>query len=70
MRRFFGRTAYTIAYNPVNYKKRKGLDARPATSPFVFNGITIGLIAWTIAYTRRQRQRGAEAATAANAKSI
>jgi hypothetical protein len=41
-----------------------------AMSPFVFNGITIGLIAWTIAYTRRQRQRGAEAATAANAKSI
>ena len=30
-------------------------------SPFVFNGITIGLIAWTLAYGRRQRQRGAEA---------
>jgi hypothetical protein len=40
-----------------------------AMSPFVFNGITIGLIAWTIAYTRRQRQRGAKAAAAANAKS-
>jgi hypothetical protein len=32
-----------------------------AISPLVFNGITIGLIAWTIAYGRRQRQRGAEA---------
>jgi hypothetical protein len=32
-----------------------------AISPFVFNGITIGLIAWSIAYGRRQRQRGAEA---------
>jgi hypothetical protein len=29
-----------------------------AISPFVFNGITIGLIAWTLAYARRQRQRG------------
>jgi len=28
-----------------------------AISPFVFNGITIGLIAWTLAYARRQRQR-------------
>jgi hypothetical protein len=40
-----------------------------AISPFVFNGLTLGLIAWTIAYARRQRQRGAEArakATAAN----
>src|ERR1700724_3383431 len=32
-----------------------------AISPFVFNGITIGLIAWSIAYGRRQRQRGTEA---------
>jgi hypothetical protein len=32
-----------------------------AISPFVFNGLTIGLIAWTMAYARRQRQRGAEA---------
>ena len=29
-----------------------------AISPFVFNGITMGLIAWTLAYARRQRQRG------------
>ena len=32
-----------------------------AMSPFVFNGLTLGLIAWTMAYARRQRQRGAEA---------
>ena len=32
-----------------------------AMSPVVFNGLTLGLIAWTIAYARRQRQRGAEA---------
>jgi hypothetical protein len=32
-----------------------------AISPFAFNGITVGLIAWSIAYGRRQRQRGAEA---------
>jgi hypothetical protein len=38
-------------------------------SPFVFNGITIGLIAWTIAYVRRQRQRGAEARARAAAES-
>jgi hypothetical protein len=31
-----------------------------AISPFVFNGITMSLIAWTLAYGRRQRQRGAE----------
>jgi hypothetical protein len=30
IRRFLGRTAYTIAYNPVNYKKIKAWDARPA----------------------------------------
>jgi len=36
-----------------------------AISPFVFNGITIGLIAWTIAYTRRRRQRGVRAKAAA-----
>jgi hypothetical protein len=35
-----------------------------AISPFVFNGITISLIAWTIAYARRQRQRAAAAAAA------
>jgi hypothetical protein len=29
-------------------------------SPFVFNGITPGLVAWTLAYGRRERQRGAE----------
>ncbi len=29
-----------------------------AISPFVFNGITFGLIAWTLAYARRQRRRG------------
>jgi len=26
-------------------------------SPFVFNGITFGLIAWTLAYVRRQQRR-------------
>jgi hypothetical protein len=26
-------------------------------SPFVFNGITFGLIAWTVAYVRRQQRR-------------
>jgi hypothetical protein len=40
-----------------------------AISPFVFNGITIGLIAWSIAYARRQRQRGAEARAKAAAAS-
>jgi hypothetical protein len=40
-----------------------------AVSPFVFNGITIGLFAWTIAYVRRQRQRGAEARANAAAAS-
>jgi hypothetical protein len=40
-----------------------------AISPFVFNGITIGLIAWSIAYARHQRQRGAEARTKAAAAS-
>jgi hypothetical protein len=40
-----------------------------AISPFVFNGITIGLIAWTIAYARRQRQREAEARARAAAAS-
>jgi hypothetical protein len=30
-----------------------------AISPFVFNGITLGLIAWTVAYARRKRQRAA-----------
>jgi hypothetical protein len=39
-----------------------------AISPIVFNGITIGLIAWTIAYGRRRRQRGAEARAAASAR--
>jgi hypothetical protein len=29
-----------------------------AISPFVFNGITLGLIAWTLAYARRQRRKG------------
>ena len=29
-----------------------------AISPFVFNGITLGLIAWTLAYAQRQRRRG------------
>ena len=28
-----------------------------AISPFVFNGITLGLIAWTIAHVRRRQQR-------------
>jgi hypothetical protein len=28
-----------------------------AISPFVFNGITIGLIAWTLAFVKKQRQR-------------
>jgi hypothetical protein len=37
--------------------------------PFVFNGITIGLIAWTIAYARRQPQLGAEARAKAAAAS-
>ncbi len=27
-----------------------------AISPFVFNGITLGLLAWTVAYVRRRRQ--------------
>jgi hypothetical protein len=40
-----------------------------AKSPFVFNGITIGLIAWSIAYGRRQRQRGTEAKAKAAAAS-
>jgi hypothetical protein len=31
-----------------------------AISPVVFNGLTLGLIAWTLAYARYQRQRGAE----------
>jgi hypothetical protein len=31
-----------------------------AISPFVFNGITIGLIAWTVAYVKRRRQRQAD----------
>jgi hypothetical protein len=29
-----------------------------AVSPLVFNGITLGLIVWTLAYARRQRRRG------------
>jgi len=29
-----------------------------AISPFVFNGVTAGLIVWTVAYARRQRQKG------------
>jgi hypothetical protein len=29
-----------------------------AISPFVFNGVTVGLIAWTLVYARRQRERG------------
>jgi hypothetical protein len=29
-----------------------------AISPFVFNGITIGLVAWTFAYTNRKRKEG------------
>jgi hypothetical protein len=29
-----------------------------AISPFIFNGITFGLIAWTLAYARHQRQKG------------
>jgi hypothetical protein len=28
-----------------------------AISPFVFNGITVGLIAWTLAYSERKRRR-------------
>ena len=32
-----------------------------AVSPFVFNGITIGLIAWTVAYVKRRRQQRADA---------
>ncbi len=28
-----------------------------ALSPFIFNGITVGLIAWTLAYARRQRKQ-------------
>jgi hypothetical protein len=32
-----------------------------AISPFVFNGITLGLIAWTIAYVRRRREQGRSA---------
>jgi hypothetical protein len=27
-----------------------------AVSPFVFNGITLGLIAWTLAYVRRKQR--------------
>src|SRR5262249_4313495 len=27
-----------------------------AVSPFVFTGITVGLITWTLAYVRRQRR--------------
>ena len=38
-----------------------------AVSPFVFNGITMGLIAWTISYARRRRQRGARANAAGTA---
>ena len=30
-----------------------------AISPFVFNGITLGLIAWTLAYARRQQRKRA-----------
>ncbi len=37
-----------------------------AISPFVFNGITIGLIAWTLAYARRQSRRGRSAAQTAS----
>ena len=40
-----------------------------AISPFVFNGLTIGLIAWSFAYARRQRQRGTEARAKAAAAS-
>lgn len=29
-----------------------------AISPFIFNGITVGLIAWTLRYARQQRKRG------------
>jgi len=29
-----------------------------AISPILFNGITVGLIAWTLAYAERQRRRG------------
>jgi hypothetical protein len=29
-----------------------------ALSPFMFNGITLGLIAWTLAYVRQQQRRG------------
>jgi hypothetical protein len=36
-----------------------------AISPFVFNGITIGLIWWTIAYVKRRRQRAADQEKAA-----
>jgi hypothetical protein len=32
-----------------------------AISPFVFNGIMLGLIAWTIAYVRRRRERSRSA---------
>jgi hypothetical protein len=35
-----------------------------AISPFVFNGITIGLIAWTVSYGRRGRKRLAQAKAA------
>jgi len=28
-----------------------------AISPFIFNGITLGLVAWTLAYVRQQRAR-------------
>lgn len=34
-----------------------------AISPFVFNTINIGLIAWTFAFVRRRRRRAQEAAT-------
>jgi hypothetical protein len=33
-----------------------------AIAPFVFNGITFGLIAWTVAYARRQQQPGGRTA--------
>jgi hypothetical protein len=40
-----------------------------AISPFVFNGITVGLIAWTLAYARRQQQRRPASASSAPAES-
>jgi hypothetical protein len=33
-----------------------------ALSPFVFNGVTLALIGWTVAYTRRRQQRRASTA--------